>query len=182
MVNFDMFSVPRIDYWCYRLAGYKDYCKGGAETARKRVRNRIYIGEVLVTIPLIQVSSKEGNMNRAFENLDMFQESRELTKNIYKITNKSNFNKDYGLREQIRRASVSILSNIAEGYERDSKKEFSKFLYYSKGSCGEVRAQLIVAHDLDYIDKEDYEALYNSTVRISGMIYRYIEYLKNSSK
>lgn len=118
-------------------------------------------------------------MSKSFEDLNVFEESRMLTKQIYQLTNSKQFNKDYGLREQIRRASISIMSNIAEGYERNSDKEFAKFLGYSKGSCGEVRSQLLIAKDLGYLDQNEFEKLYDDCKHISAMISNYIKALKN---
>ena len=91
---------------------------------------------------------------KQFEDLDVWQKARELTRLIYQISSDSSFAKDFGLKDQIRRSSVSILSNIAEGFERGSNKEFIQFLSYAKGSCGELRAQLYVALDQKYIDNE----------------------------
>ena len=82
-----------------------------------------------------------------FEEIDCWRKSRELTKSIHQITLKQRFSRDFGLRDQIRRAAVSVLSNIAEGFERDGDKEFIQFLSLAKGSCGEIRAQLYVALD-----------------------------------
>lgn len=93
----------------------------------------------------------------SFEEIHAWQKARELTREIYKISNDGSFGKDYGLRDQIRRASVSIVSNIAEGFERNGSKEFKQFLSISKGSAGEVRAQLYIALDLEYITKEEFE-------------------------
>ena len=90
---------------------------------------------------------------KQFEDLDVWQKARELTRLIYQISSENNFAKDFGLKDQIRRSSVSILSNISEGFERGSNKEFILFLSYAKGSCGELRTQLYVALDQNYIDK-----------------------------
>ena len=79
---------------------------------------------------------------KRFEDIESWKKSRELAKSVYRITLNQRFARDFGLRDQIRRASVSILSNIAEGFERDGDKEFIQFLSLAKGSCGEVRAQL----------------------------------------
>lgn len=102
-------------------------------------------------------------MNKAriekFEDLIAWQRARELTKNIYKITKLGEFGKDFGLRNQIRKASVSIMSNIAEGFERGGRAEFHQFLVIAKGSCAELRSQLYVALDADYIDEKTFESL-----------------------
>ena len=82
---------------------------------------------------------------KTFEDIEAWQRSRALTKSIYKVTSQGTFARDFGLRDQIRKASVSIMSNIAEGFERSGTKEFIQFLATAKGSAGEVRAQLYVA-------------------------------------
>jgi len=82
-----------------------------------------------------------------FEDIEAWQKARQLTKRIYEITKKGALAKDYGLKDQIRRASVSIMSNIAEGFERGGNKEFIQFLSTAKGSSGEVRSQLYVIVD-----------------------------------
>lgn len=117
-------------------------------------------------------------MKGTYEDLKMFQETRSLVREIYQLTNKDEFRKDFGFRDQIRRAGISIISNMAEGHERNSNKEFIQFLGYSKGSCGEVRAQLMIASDIGYIESDDFMKLYNKTIHISSMIYKYIEYLQ----
>jgi four helix bundle protein len=94
-----------------------------------------------------------------FEDMECWKKARELTKFVYEISSISKFAHDYGLRDQIRRASVSVLSNIADGFERDGNKEFIQFLSLAKGSSGEVRAQLYVAFDQQYITKEQFELL-----------------------
>jgi len=106
-----------------------------------------------------------------FEDLIAWQKSRELTKNIYKITKQGEFRKDFGLRDQIRKSAVSIMSNIAEGFERGGRAEFHQFLVIAKGSCAELRSQLYVALDANYIDLEtfqDLDALAKETNRIIG--------------
>ncbi|MBL0331130.1 MAG: four helix bundle protein [Bacteroidetes bacterium] len=116
----------------------------------------------------------------SFEDIQAWQKARELNKEIYKVSNGGAFSKDYGLRDQIRRASVSIVSNIAEGFERNGSKEFRQFLSISKGSAGEVRAQLYVAYDLDYITKEEFEKLNSLVFDTSRMISGFINYLRDS--
>jgi four helix bundle protein len=89
-----------------------------------------------------------------FEDIESWKSARRLTSEIYQETSTGEFVRDFGLKDQIRRASVSILSNIAEGFERGNDKEFAHFLAISKGSCGEVRAQLYVALDQRYLRKK----------------------------
>lgn len=97
---------------------------------------------------------------REFEELIAWQKARLLTKEIYNITRLGGFAKDFALIDQIRRAAISILSNIAEGFERGGRSEFHQFLVVAKGSCGEVRAQLYVALDAGYLDDETFQNLY----------------------
>ncbi|HAP36002.1 MAG TPA: four helix bundle protein [Bacteroidetes bacterium] len=113
-----------------------------------------------------------------FEEMKVWQDARILTKNIYSLTQNKYFNKDFGLRDQIQRAAVSIMSNIAEGYERDSNKEFVKFLGYSKGSVGEVRSLLYVALDQEYISEMEFNNLKESATNISTQIANFIKYLR----
>jgi len=101
------------------------------------------------------------NRIEKFEDLIAWQKARELTKNIYKINRQGEFNKDFGLRDQIRRASVSIMSNVAEGFERGGRSEFHQFLVIAKGSCAELRSHLYVALDADYIDEQTFQRLYS---------------------
>lgn len=116
-----------------------------------------------------------------FEDLSVWKLSRELTNRIYKITADGRFSKDFGLRDQIRRASVSIMSNIAEGFERGGNQELIQFLSIAKGSCAEVRAQLYVAMDQDYVKAKECEQLIDDFKKLSIMINNFMEYLKGSS-
>ena len=104
----------------------------------------------------------------------------ELTNRIYRITGLGLFSKDFGLKDQIRRASVSIMSNIAEGFERSGTAEFMHFLATAKGSAGEVRSQLYVALDQDYITTTDFEYLHDGVTQISRMIGGLMSYLRRS--
>ena len=115
-----------------------------------------------------------------FEDLEIWKDARALTRGIYQLTRDSKFSKDYGLRDQIRRAAVSIMSNIAEGFERGGNQEFIQFLYVAKASCGEVRSQLYVAVDQSYVVQKDCEELRKSFRRLSIMIGNLIDYLKHS--
>ncbi len=116
-----------------------------------------------------------------FEDLAVWKSARDLTSRIYKITGMGEFLKDFGLRDQIRRASVSIMSNIAEGFERGGNQEFTQFLSIAKGSCGEVRSQLYVAIDQGYITKKDFEQLIDDLRKLSIMLNNFMEYLRGSN-
>ena len=96
-----------------------------------------------------------------FEEIEAWKIARELTRDIYRITSSGAFAKDFGLCDQIRRAAVSIMSNIAEGFERDGNKEFCNFLSIAKASSGEVKSQLYIALDQNYISAEDFKAIYD---------------------
>jgi four helix bundle protein len=120
-----------------------------------------------------------------FEDLVAWQKARELTKQIYFLTNKGSFSKDFGLRDQIRKASVSIMSNLAEGFERGGRPEFQQFVVIAKGSCAEVRSQLYVALDAEYISKQQFDELYNLTIEVSrilGGLRSALQKLRNQKK
>jgi four helix bundle protein len=105
-----------------------------------------------------------------FEDLIAWQKARQLTAEIYRVTAFGEFSRDFGLRDQIRRASVSVMSNIAEGFDRGSRGEFHQFLVIAKASCAEVRSQLYVAQDVGYIVQEIFNNLYSSTEELSRII------------
>jgi four helix bundle protein len=107
------------------------------------------------------------------EEIKAWQEARELVKEIYSVTNKGRFARDFGLRDQIRRASVSVMSNVAEGYAR--------FLSIALGSTAEVQSQLYVALDLAYITNNEFDRLYNLSSKTAKLITGFINYLKSSS-
>src|SRR5438874_853005 len=98
-------------------------------------------------------------MTQRFEDLIAWQKARVLTRNVYLATRSGALSKDYGLSGQVQRASVSVMSNIAEGYERASRPEFHQFLVVAKGSCGEVRSQLYVALDVGYLNQAKFDEL-----------------------
>ena len=115
---------------------------------------------------------------KRFEEIEAWQIGRELTREIYAICRSGDFAKDWGLKDQIQRAAVSICSNIAEGFERSGNKEFANFLWIAKGSAGEVASQLYHAKDNGYISEEQFAELTEKTTAIRGKIYRFIEALK----
>lgn len=117
-----------------------------------------------------------------FEDIQGWQQARKLTKKIYELTNGFPFKKDIGLCGQIQKASVSIMANVAEGFDRQSKKEFSKFLNYASASASEVQSHLYVAVDQKYITEEDFQAAYNQTQRTKSLINGFISYLKGNRK
>lgn len=116
-----------------------------------------------------------------FEDLSIFQMARGLCKGVYAITKEGEFHMDSRFVQQIHAAAGSIMDNIAEGFERDGNKEFVNFLYIAKGSCGEVRSQIIRASDVGFIDDETAKKLYNDCVRISKAINKLIISIKNST-
>ena len=117
----------------------------------------------------------------SFEEIIAWQKARELNIKIYSLTNKNEpFKKDFGLRDQIRRSSISISSNIAEGFERQTTKEFIRFLYIAKASAGELRSQLYLASDLKYITSEGFEKLKLKVNEISKLISGLIKYLNTT--
>jgi four helix bundle protein len=115
-----------------------------------------------------------------FEDIDAWKDARVLVKRIYEATGGGRFERDFGLRDQIRRAAVSAMSNIAEGFERASDKEFVRFLYMAKGSASEVRSQLYVAADLGYLDKQRTDELIGLVEAVSRQIAGFIKYLKST--
>ena len=117
---------------------------------------------------------------RDFEELAIFQKARELSKKIYPITQRGEFKYDTRFVQQIRAAAGSIMDNIAEGFERGGNKEFLNFLYIAKGSCGEVRSQLIRANDLGYMTKEEYDELYTECRKLSAGIMNFIKEVRTS--
>lgn len=117
---------------------------------------------------------------RDFEELSIFQKARELSKKIYPVTNREGFKSDYRFVQQIRAAAGSVMDNIAEGFERTGNKEFLNFLYIAKGSCGEVRSQLIRANDIGYLTPEEYEELYSDCRKLSASIMNFIKEIKTS--
>ena len=114
---------------------------------------------------------------RQFEDLLAWKKSRELVSKVYKAFSGC---KDYGFRDQIQRASVSIMSNIAEGFESGTRQEFLNYLYIAKGSAGEVRAQLYAAFDIGYLNIETFKYLNSLAVDCSRLIASFIKALKSS--
>ena len=115
-----------------------------------------------------------------FEDLEIWQEARELCKNVYEITSLGPFCNDFKFRDQIRASAGSAMDNIAEGFERGGNKEFHQFLSVSRGSIGEVRSQSYRAFDNNYINEEKFNELLESTDSLSRKTYNLMHHLKNS--
>lgn len=115
-----------------------------------------------------------------FEDLVIYQKSRELAKQVYAITRQGDFRFDTRFVQQIRAAVGSVSDNIAEGFERQGNKEFKNFLYIAKGSCGEVRSQLNRAFDVGFIDETTYRQMYDDCKKLSISINHFIQSLKES--
>lgn len=114
-----------------------------------------------------------------FEDIKAWREARKLVNMVYNATDGKGFNKDYGLSNQIQRASVSIMANIAEGFDRKSKKEFINFLKYACSSSSEVKSHLYVALDREYINKENFREIYNRASLVSSLINGFMKYLRS---
>jgi four helix bundle protein len=115
-----------------------------------------------------------------FEDILAWKKGRELTRIVYRLSRQGEFAKDFALRNQIRRSTISITSNIAEGFERDGNKEFIQFLSNAKASCGEARSQLYVALDEGYISQADFDDVYHRCVETSRLINGFMTYLKSA--
>ena len=119
---------------------------------------------------------------RRFEEIEAWQGARVLTRAVYVASGQGAFAKDFGLRDQMRRAAVSILSNIAEGFESRTQGLFIEFLGRAKGSCGELRAQFYVAHDAGYFSDRQLDELQKQCAKCSGQIARFIGYLQRNGE
>ena len=115
-----------------------------------------------------------------FEDLAIFLKARELSKQVYQITRQGEFKYDSRFVQQIRASAGSVMDNIAEGYERQGNKEFKNFLYIAKGSCGELRSQVMRAHDVNFITDETYNQLSADCKKLSIAITNFIKTIKDS--
>jgi four helix bundle protein len=117
-----------------------------------------------------------------FEDIQAWQKAKNVTLLIYQITSDTNFAKDYGLKDQIRRASVSIMANIAEGHGRRTNVEFANFLNIARGSVAEVQSHLYISLGLKYITQNDFDNLYHTLTEISPMTLSLAQYLRTNDK
>lgn len=115
---------------------------------------------------------------RRFEDIRAWQTARQLTRQVYEASSRGVFARDYGLRNQMQRASVSIMSNVAEGFESGTQRQFILYLGHAKASAGEVRAQFYVALDVGYLDHEEFKALFNLSETCSRQLGSFMAYLK----
>lgn len=113
--------------------------------------------------------------HQQFEDVLVWKKTKTLVVDVYRAIAQS---RDYGFRDQLQRAAVSIMNNIAEGHERQGDREFAQFLYIAKGSCGEVRSMLHLALDLGYIDQQQYKDLVGQTIEISRMLGGFVKKLR----
>ncbi len=122
-----------------------------------------------------------GTINR-FEEIEAWQTARDLTRLVYVLSNEGAFARDFGLRDQMRRAAVSIMSNIAEGFESRTQALFIDFLGRAKGSAGELRAQAYVALDAGYFDQANFQQLFELADKCSRQISRFMSYLQGHAQ
>lgn len=118
---------------------------------------------------------------KRFEEIKAWQEARELAKMVYSMTCHGRFSRDFGLRDQIQRAAVSVGSNIAEGFARSGNKEFAKFLWIARGSAAEVQSQAYIATDIGYLSSGQFSSIYDKAQSCSRMIYSLIKSIRSSS-
>lgn len=109
---------------------------------------------------------------KKFEDMKAWQKAKDLSLDVYKLHKD---NKDFAFRDQIQRAAVSVMNNIAEGFERKSNKDMKRFLYISKGSCGELRSMLYLSKELKYISEKDFDRLYATSIEVSKMLSGFIK-------
>ena len=119
---------------------------------------------------------------KRLEDIEVWQRGCRLAVQVYRLSSEGGFVNDWGLRDQIRRSAVSIPSNIAEGFERDSDAEFNRFSKIAKGSCGELRTQLYISQAIGYLKKETADILIDECLQVSAMIAGLSRYLKESLK
>jgi four helix bundle protein len=117
-----------------------------------------------------------------FEDLQIWKLSLKLTREIYDLTSRKDFSKDFGLRDQIRRAIISVSSNIVEGFEKNNNNEFIRFLGMAKGSVGEVRNQLYIALTIRYVEQEELDQLHANLDQLSKQIGGFIKYLEDKRR
>lgn len=127
-----------------------------------------------------QTALEAGSMEiKRFEDIESWQVARKLTTSIYALSQSSSLGKDFGLRDQLQRAAVSIMANIAEGFDSRSDAEFVRFLSYAYRSATEVQSHLYVALDQEYLDEEAFSQIYDKATTVKKLLNGFIRYLKN---
>ena len=116
-----------------------------------------------------------------FEDLEVWQKSRDLVREVYRLTSDGRFSADWTLRNQIRQAALSVMANIAEGFERGGNREFLQFLAIAKGSCGETRSHLVAAQDQEYVSEDAFTEARERALEVSRMISGLMGHLRRSS-
>lgn len=119
------------------------------------------------------------SLTKTFDQFEVYQKSIILAREIFNLMNHSSFEKEYGFKDQIKRAVVSISNNIAEGSEYNNNRQFIRFLSHSKGSCAEVRSMLILAVELGLLGREQVETAINLSIEISKNLSKFMDYLKS---
>lgn len=114
-----------------------------------------------------------------FEDIEAWKEARKLVNKVYDLTDKKSFKKDFGLRDQIQRASVSCMSNVAEGFDGDTNQQFIQLLFYTRRSSSEVQSQLYVALDRKYINQDEFDVAYKQAQSVGKLTNGFIKYLKS---
>jgi four helix bundle protein len=117
-----------------------------------------------------------------FEDIQAWQVARDLCKEVYRLSGEISFSKDFGLRDQIRRAAISIMANIAEGFDSSTNPEFVHFLYYALRSASEVQSHLYIAKDQGYLLESDFAHVYEQAGRVKSLIYSFADYLRSNNK
>ncbi|PIZ71852.1 four helix bundle protein [Candidatus Peregrinibacteria bacterium CG_4_10_14_0_2_um_filter_43_11] len=117
-----------------------------------------------------------------FEDLPIWKAARIFVKSIYQNCSSEKFNNDYALANQLRRASTSVMLNIAEGFERKSNKDFARFINNAKASAGEIRCALYIGYDLNYLEKDEFDRLFEEIISISNQLFKFEQYLLSTHK
>ena len=121
-------------------------------------------------------------MTKSFEEFEVHKKGVVLTKSIFELLNKKSFDKEFGFKDQLKRAVISITNNIAEGSEYNNNRQFVRYLKYSKGSCAEVRNMLTLSRELQFCNQDDIQISYDICIEISQNLSNFIKYLNNNTK
>ena len=117
-----------------------------------------------------------------FEDIQAWQVARDLCKDVYRLSGEVSFSRDCGLRDQVRRATISVMANIAEGFDSSTNPEFVQFLYYALRSASEVQSHLYIAKDQGYLPESDFVHVYEQASRVKSLIYSFADYLRSNNR